>query len=99
MSATTHFKERVAQRIGPDICGQKLADEVVRAIAEGRDDFARFACKAKNGPVYRIEIPDRGTFYVAMNEAKDTAITVLEPGGALRRKKGGRYKRLRGSRK
>ncbi|MDB6178983.1 hypothetical protein PAF17_15940 [Paracoccus sp. Z330] len=99
MSATTHFKERVAQRIGPDVCGQALADRLVKAVAEGDEKFARFACRSRNGPVYRIEVEDKGTFYVAMNRLKNTAITILPAGGTLARKKGRRKKKLRGTKK
>ncbi|MTH33046.1 hypothetical protein GL279_00340 [Paracoccus limosus] len=95
--ATCHFRERVAARIGADICANRLAEEIVQAIAQGNEDLARFACRSHTGaPVYRIAVGDRGTFYAVVSPEKDRVVTLLEPGGLIGRGGKRKPKRLRG---
>lgn len=97
MTVTLHFMERVAERIGQDFCAHALAREVISAVAEGRDEFARFACKGRTGnPVFRVSIKDRGIFYVMLNPARDTAVTILPPGFTVTRPGKRKNKRLKG---
>ena len=94
--ATIHFRDRVAQRIGTDICADALAAEILRAVAEDRTDFARFACRSRTGlPVYRISLAERGVFYAVVAPAKDRVVTLIEPGGMIQRGGKRKAKRLR----
>lgn len=96
LPATVHFRERVAERIGPGVCADTLAAEILRAVAEDRTDFARFACRSRTGGrVYRINLAERGVFYAVVTPAKDRVVTLIEPGGLLRRGGKRKPKRLR----
>ncbi|QRZ14713.1 hypothetical protein JWJ88_17260 [Paracoccus methylovorus] len=97
LRATPHFRQRVASRISPDVCADTLAGAILQAIAEDLTDLVRFTCRSYTGaPVYRFHVDGRGTFYAVVSPAKDTVITVIEPGGIIYRGGKRKPKRLRG---
>jgi|GEM_PF-5148578 len=96
MTATRHFRERLAQRVSPEICADMLAAEIIRGIAEDRTDFVRFACRSKTGsPVYRIHLEQFGTLYVVVSPTLTRILTIIGPGNMLARGGKRKPKRLR----
>lgn len=76
--ARHHFAVRVAERIGPNVDGLRLWDEVRRALLAGDETFARFRCNLKNKgrAAYKIMVGDQLWFIVA-DKAASVPITVM----------------------
>lgn len=92
-----HFRQRVAERLGPDVDALHLAAEIARAVLTrdyerasyvGRGDTPGTAC-------YRIRLPDGRLGYPIVCRATGTPITILMPGFLLDRPGKRRPKRLR----
>lgn len=96
MNVTMHFMERVAERVGQDVCAHALARSVIAAVAEGADSV-RFVGKGNKGnPVYGYHIDGRGLFYIMLSPDRQRAITIMPPGYHIARRGKGRSKKLKG---
>lgn len=82
MTATVHFRQRVAERIGPSIDAYKLARELILGIENRDTDFVRFVGRASKcgRRIFSFRVPNRGTHYALIDTTSMTCITVLAPG-------------------
>lgn len=78
---TKHFRERVAERIGPDVDADQLAELLFLAIDTGRDDLVQFVTRiSKDGRrLFKFRVLDGRVFFALLNTNERTAITVLRP--------------------
>ena len=87
MTATAHFIERVAERIGPEVDGVFLARGIVWAIQNGRTDLVEFVARLSldGRRLFRLRVPHRGVFYAVVNTDAMRCVTVMAPGLWVRR--------------
>lgn len=76
--ARHHFAARVSERIGPNVDGRKLWDEVRRALLAGDEGYARFRCNLKNKgrAAYKIIVGDQ-LWFIVVDKAASVPITVM----------------------
>lgn len=79
---TAHFIARVRERIGPHVDPVFLAEYILRALDEGRDDLVTFVGRVnRNGlRCFRLRVEDGRLFYVLLDTHKSQLVTVLPPG-------------------
>jgi hypothetical protein len=94
MSATTHFIGRVAERIGAAVDPRVLADGIVWAIRQERDDIVEFVTRVdrRGCRIFRFRVPDGRQFYALVNTDEMRCITVLPPGFTVPRQGKSRMK-------
>lgn len=97
MKITHHFRVRCVERLGPQVSPDDLAALIAGALAEGREDVVRFACKTGRGRrVYRCQLEGRGDVYALVESDHSTLLTVMLPGFAVQRPGKRKRKLLRG---
>lgn len=80
-----HFKQRVAERIGPDVDALDVALHVVRGI-EADDGTVRFKARCDRAcKIYRFEWLGV-TYFAVVNVVTMTLVTLLPADGWVRRK-------------
>lgn len=84
--AHSHFRQRVAERISPDVDADALAARILASI-EADDGWCRFKCRERQfgRSVYRFDLPPYGQFFVIVSTLRMVVVTVLEPGGYVQR--------------
>lgn len=97
MKITRHFLIRCKERLGNDFDALALGGEIRTAIAQGREEYARYICKTDRGRrVYRCFIQGKGDAYVLVEADHSALLTLLPPGFGVRRSGKGKRKLLRG---
>jgi len=81
-AVTTHFRVRVAERIGATVNADILARALSVAIDDPADARAAFLRKVqKNGlRLFQFYLGEYGVFYALVNSNARTFVTVLKPG-------------------
>jgi hypothetical protein len=75
---TTHFLERVQERIG-NVDGEQLRAGILWAIENERRDLVRFVCRAdrNNRRFFEFAVPDGRTFAVLVDMRRMAPVTVF----------------------
>ena len=92
MTATQHFRQRVAERIGPDVDADTLAAAIVTAIRRERTDLVTFVARINRDGLrlFRFRTPQGRAFYAAVNTVDMACVTVMPPGFVVPRQGKGR---------
>lgn len=87
---TTHWRQRVLERIGPDVCPYLLADELLRAIAQGDQRRVEFLGRLRRDGIraFRFALLGGRVFVALVETDRWVAITVLGEGHSLRLHRG-----------
>ena len=94
MTATNHFRRRVAERVGPDVDPVLLAERIVADIHNGVAEFiGRISRDGKR--LFRVRVTGHGLFYAMVNTRTMSCITIMPPGFRPPRQGGG-FIELRG---
>jgi len=82
MTATTHFIDRVRERIGVHVNGERLADALCEAIRTENTGRAQFVSRVdRSGKrIFRFRTADRRTFYALVDTDQMVCITIMPPG-------------------
>lgn len=90
MTASLHFKQRVAERIGPDIDADLLARSILHDVQHGIEDRVKYVGRVSRcgRRVFQVNLPERNVFYALVNTVDMACLTVLPPNFLVRREKG-----------
>ena len=82
MTATNHFRSRVAERIGSDVDADDLAAFLTHEIARGDSDKVVFVARlSRDGKrLFRFRLVRGGLFYALVDTNSMRCITVMPPG-------------------
>ena len=87
MAATQHWRKRVAERIGPDVDPDTLAETLILALQQERYDLVEFVTRVnRDGQrMFRFRALN-GRFYFALIDTDNhRCITVMPPGFVIAR--------------
>lgn len=81
MTAPAHFKQRVRERIDPNMDATALEQWLLKAVREDTGD-ARFICRTnrKGYRLFQFRLADARNFYALIDTEDMVAVTVLPPG-------------------
>ena len=86
---TAHWRERVAQRIGPHVCPDSLARGIWQAIDAQRGDLVAYVGRVRRDGTraFRFRLKD-GRYFVALVNAESRAMVTVLSDGVLKLSRG-----------